>query len=139
MGFGQVYEWKAPSVFFYTVDVRGAMTAKKITCDSVVATNYRGTWKGHDTTAFGDLARASTWTGRQTFADLITTDSVIGVTGDFSGKITGTSTMAITGASTLTGGVTIGSGGSACSKLVKLAGDSVAILVLGTDTFKMRK
>jgi hypothetical protein len=67
-------------------------------------------------------------------------DSLIGVTGDFSGKITGTSTMAITGASTLTGGVTIGASGTAIVKgMWSDGGDSVYLFVVGTCTLAARK
>jgi hypothetical protein len=65
-----------------------------------------GTWKGKDTTAFGMLARASTWTGRQTFADLVTGDSAKCVTLNATGKITGGAGLGITGAGAFSGRVT---------------------------------
>ena len=67
------------------------------------------------------------------------TDSVIGVTGDFSGKITGGSGLAITGASTTTT-LAIG-GGSVLAKAVATgsgAHDSLLVIV-GTDTFCVGK
>jgi hypothetical protein len=94
-------------------------------CSTALAGDLRGTWKTRDTTYFGVLARASTWTGRQTFADLVTGDSTKTVTLDASGKVT---------AST---GVVIGTGGSYVTK--GAVGGNYLYFIVGIDSYPITK
>lgn len=109
----QTYDFWKPVNIFSTANVTGASVFKKVTCDSVITAKLRST-------------------GRITGTDLAVTDSVISVTGDFSGALKGATTLGITGASTLTGGATVGASGTAVIKVV-VVGDSLAFIT-ASDT-----
>ncbi|MCX7731617.1 MAG: hypothetical protein N2248_00405 [candidate division WOR-3 bacterium] len=94
------------------------------TSDSVLSAaligNLLGTWKGKDTSYFAAYTRAHTWTGRQTFADLVTADSCIAATGVFSTTLT------------------VGAG--APVKKIAYSTDSTKLyFIIGSDTFVATK